>query len=579
MKIIAIITSLVFAVLLFLSTAHSEVTAQGTLGDTDIELYTLVGNITFQSHAYTTTRDFDRREPLGALTTANMEYSFLGFNSGLDLRYTTDDNKFRQTMNRISFFGSWRWIRLSGGDVSPSYSQYSLRGMMVRGGELSITPGNFSLELTGGRVNRLILQGSGNGQGPRSFEYERWLYAATIGYGRQNSSNFRLTALYGKDDTGVLPDTTGLNLPITRPLAPPAENLAITPKFQLVLFDDTFRLGAETTVSAYTRDTDSPVLSSEESGVPSLLSNIFNPRNSTRLSFAGSAETEFKTDPFDLLLSYERIEPGFESMGLRHIRDDQQVITIRPRVRLLNRRISLDAAYSMSQDNLLGSRISTQVNNNLAMNSTFQLTESVQLGAGYTRYTAFTENGDQNNQNGHRQISQVFQVFPGISWMSGSISHAFSIAGIYQTLESRFPTLDGTMKNESNTFTSTFSYSAAMPTGLSINGNANFVMGKTTDSKFTTYGFNTGIGYSFLNQKMNVGANAGLSLNEFERFNGFEDLVNRNMQLNGNATATYNIASQTSIQLNLRLLNNNIMEGDGLGFSEMEGRLQLRQRF
>jgi len=56
----------------------------------DIEIYTLDGNITFQSNAYTTTRDFDRREPLGAHTTANMEYFFLRFSSALDLRYTTD---------------------------------------------------------------------------------------------------------------------------------------------------------------------------------------------------------------------------------------------------------------------------------------------------------------------------------------------------------------------------------------------------------------------------------------------------------------------------------------------------------
>jgi len=563
--------------LLFLSSGLiAQVESRQTIGDTDIEVYTLTGNVSFQGHGYTTTQDLNRREPLGALTTANFDYSFLGFQSGMDLRYTTDDNRFRQSMNRFSFYGSWNWARLSAGDVNPNYSQYSLRGTMVRGGELSLTPGDFIFEVAAGRTNRLT--SISNGNIPRSFEYERWIYAATVGYGRQNRSHFRLTALYGKDDTDSLPDTTGLNLPATQSLAPPAENLAVTPKFQVVLLDDAFRFGAETTFSAYTRDTESPVISSADSELPGFVASIFSPRNSTRLSFAGMAETEFDVDPFNLMLSYERIQPGFESMGLRQIRDDQQVITIRPSVHFLDRRINLDATYTMIEDNLLDSRISTQKNDNLSLNSSFQITEAIRLAAGYSRYVSNTTSDDELS-GGHRQLSQVIQLAPSVSWISGATSYNVTLAGVYQTLESRFPMADGFMMNESSTITSTINYNMALPTGLTVNGSANIVLGEAPDSEFTTYGLNAGVGYSFMDQKMNVGLNTGFMINEFERLNGFEDSLSRNMQLNGNATATYSITSTTSLQLNLRLLNNNIMEGHGDGFSEMEGRLQFRQRF
>jgi len=555
-----------------------ELYSQQTVGDTDIEVYSLTGNISFQSHAYTTTQPFDRREPLGALTTASLNYSLLGFESGLDLRYSTDDNQFRQSMNRISFFGSYRWARLSAGDVSPNYSQYSLRGTMVRGGELSLTPGNFMFEVTGGRVNRLTSGGSGNGGAPRSFEYERWLFAANIGYGRRGSNHFRITAIYGYDDTESLPDTTGLNLPDTRPLAPPAENLAVTPAFQILLLDDSFRLGAEATFSAYTRDTDSPVIAAADSELPGFVASIFSPRNSSRFNFAGSAETEFDIDPFNLLVSYERIQPGFESMGLRQIRDDQQIITVRPSVHFLDRRVRLDATYTMSEDNLLGNRISTQRSDNVAVNSSFQITEAIRLGAGYTRYTANTISDDEL-AGGHRQLSQVFQLMPVISWVNNGSSHSVSVAGVYQTLESRFPGVDEFMTNESSTLTSTVSYNLAMPTGITINGSGNLVLGETPDSEFRTYGGNVGAGYAFFAQRMNVGLNLGVNLNEFERLNGFEDSLNRTMQLNGTITGSYSITSMTSLQLNLRLLNNTIMDGDGMNFSEVEGRLQIRQRF
>jgi len=563
---------------IFVMSSCCEVYSQQTVGSTDIEVYSLTGTVSFQSHAYTTTQPFDRREPLGALTTASMNYSLLGFESGLDIRYSTDDNQFRQSMNRISFFGSYKWARFSAGDVSPNYSQYSLRGTMVRGGELSLTPGNFMFEVTGGRVNRLTSGGSGNSGGPRSFEYERWLYAANIGYGRRSSNHFRMTAIYGRDDTDSLPDTTGMNLPATRPLAPPAENLAVTPAFQILLLDDAFRLGAEVTFSAYTRDTDSPVIDAADSELPGFLASIFSPRNSSRFNFAGSAETEFDIDPFNLLLSYERIQPGFESMGLRQIRDDQQIVTVRPSVHFLDSRIRLDVTYTMSEDNLLGNRISTQRSDNVAVNSSFQITEAIRLGAGYTRYTANTISDDELS-GGHRQLSQVFQLMPTVSWINNGSSHTVSVAGVYQTLESRFPGVDEFMINESSTLTSTVSYNLAMPTAITINGSGSFVLGESPGSQFRTYGGNVGAGYAFFAQQMNVGVNLGVNLNEFERLNGTEDSLNRTMQLNGGVTGSYSITSMTSLQLNLRLLNNTIMDGDGMNYSELEGRLQIRQRF
>lgn len=563
---------------IFIMSICCEAYSQQTVGNTDIEVYSLSGNISFQSHAYTTTQLFDRRETLGALTAANMNYSFLGFSSGLDLRYSTDDNEFRQSMNRFSFFGSYKWARLSAGDVSPNYSQYNLRGTTVRGGELSLTPGDFRFEFTAGRVNRLTPGGSSSGSIPRSFEYERWLYAATVGYGQRNSSNFQFTALYGHDSTESIPDTTGLNLPATRQLGPPAENLAVTPKFQVVVLDDAFRFEAEATVSAYTRDTDSPLISADEAGVPSFLISIFGPRNSTRVSYGGSAETEVDIDPFNLLVSYERIQPGFESMGIRQIRDDQQVITVRPSVHFLDRRVNLDVTYTMSEDNLLGNRISTQKSDNVAVNSSFQVTEKFRLGAGYTRFTSNVSSNDDLS-GGHRQLSQVFQLMPSISWIGDGNSHTVSLAGVYQMLESRIPASDGFMMNESSTLTSSVSYNLAMPTGITINGNGNLVLGTAPNSQFRTYGASAGIGYAIFNRTLNVGANVGANLNEFERLNGLENNLNRTMQINGNVTASYRISSMTNIQMNVRLLNNSVTDGDGMGFSEMEGRLQLRQRF
>lgn len=567
------------AIVLFMCSSYGLLFAQDTIGDTDIEVYTLNGSIGMQGHAYTTTQDFNRREPLGALTTINLDYSFLGFTSGLDVRYSTDDNRLRQSMNRFSFYGSWRWLTLNAGDVNPAYTDYSLRGTMIRGGEIIIDPDNFSLELTAGRVNRMT--SSSNGQLPRDFSYERWLYAASIGIGDSNRSNFKFTAMYGKDDTGTIPDTLGLNLPATGALPPPAENVALTPEFQLSLFEETFKIGAQTTFTAYTRDTNSPAISADDAGVPSFFTDIFTPRNSTRLTYAGRAHSELAFDPFQLHLEFERIQPGFESMGLRQIRDDKQTITASPRFQLLDNRISLDATYSISEDNLLGNRLSTQENEDIILNANFQLTDMINLGAGYNRFTSetFSESDDQTTTNGHRQLSQVFQLFPGISFIRGSTSHSISLSGVYQLMESEFPTSNGSEIQESNNFSGTANYSIALQTGLTVNTTLNLVEGEAPNSEFSTYGANAGVGYSFFDGDLNVNVTAGVSYNHNESNSAMEPIVNENFQVNGNITASYRITSGSSLQMNLRSQNNSIIEGAGQNFSEMEGRIEFRHRF
>jgi hypothetical protein len=291
--------------------------AQGTVGSTNIRTYTIGGSIGIQGHGYTTTRDFNRRAPLGALTTVNLNYSLLGFQSGLNIRYSTDDNQFRQSMNEISFSGGWRWISLTAGDVSPSHARYGLSGTSFRGGRLELTPGAVSFDLAAGRVNRAVR--IARPQDLREPAYERWIYAGKIGFGKQSTSFFNLSTLYGKDSAGSvdLQDDADTISPVTRPRPTPAENLTLTPDFQISLFSKAFKIGAQTTFSAYTRDTSSKPLDMDEIGIPSFLTGIYMPRSSSRISFAGTATTELDINPFQLRVGYERIQPGFETMGQR----------------------------------------------------------------------------------------------------------------------------------------------------------------------------------------------------------------------------------------------------------------------
>lgn len=550
--------------------------AQETIGETDIEPYTFSGNIGLQTHAYTTSREFNRREPLGALLTANAEYSILGFTSGVDIRYSTDTNEFRQNLNRIQFNGSWRWIALSAGDVMPAYSEYGLRGTQLRGGEIRLSPGPIYFNATAGQINKAIQRPDGGLA--RQVAYERWLVAFAFGAGDNNRSNFDISGFYGRDNRDSLPDSVRANLAGTTLL--PAENVGLTPKFQLSFFDEVFKIGAETTVSAYTRDQNSPEISAQDAEVPEFLINLFQPRNSTRVTYAGIAHTGLNLDLFSMRAEFERIMPGFESMGLRQLRDDQQTLSLYPSFNLIDGRLTIDGTFMISEDNLLGNRLSTQNRQNISLNTNARITDSFSLGGGYSRFLAYTESDESGSARDHEQISQIFQLFPSFSFMNGVISHSITLTGVYQGIDIQFPVQNGTELSESHTITGSLSYSMALSGGLSFNNSLNYVTGESPGSTFSTASVSLGAGYSFLEGKMNVNLTMNGSFNTFESLSAGEVMgKSENAQLNGNFIATYRLSSNTSFQLNVRSQNNSIVTGEGDGFSELEGRFKLQQRF
>ncbi len=119
----------------------------GTIGETDIRPFAVGGSITFLGRGYTVS-GIDARRPSGTgQVRAATTFSLFGLQSGLNILYSTDDNNLRQSMNQVSFCGSWRWISVTAGTVRPDYLRYSVSGIHITGGMVELTPGWFHLSL------------------------------------------------------------------------------------------------------------------------------------------------------------------------------------------------------------------------------------------------------------------------------------------------------------------------------------------------------------------------------------------------------------------------------------------------
>src|SRR5690625_3053490 len=93
------------------------------------------------------------------------------------------------------------------------------------------------------------------------------------------------------------------------------EILTVTPDILINLFNQRVSLESQVTLSVLTRDLEGTPFSSSDVGVPEFLITIYQPRSSTHLNYAGTALARVQAGMVDLDMGYERIQPGFTSLG------------------------------------------------------------------------------------------------------------------------------------------------------------------------------------------------------------------------------------------------------------------------
>lgn len=107
---------------------------------------------------------------------------------------STEGNSAKQNINQFGINPSWSWGSLHLGDFSTDYSRYTLSGVLIRGGGINITPGNFRFSTAAGFTRRSVPGGAQDGS------FKRFLFAGKIGFGNEAVSFLDLIFLRAKDE-------------------------------------------------------------------------------------------------------------------------------------------------------------------------------------------------------------------------------------------------------------------------------------------------------------------------------------------------------------------------------------------
>ena len=321
------------------------------------------------------------REPFTYFLQGNLNISWLTFsmplsysfsNQGSNLGYETPFK-----FNRLSIHPKYKWIQAHLGDVAMIFSSYTLSGHQFTGGGLELTPeGSFNISAMYGR---LLKATEDDGQPQSLPAFKRMGYGTKLGWEKE-TYKIGLIGFYAKDQINSI--------------AAVADDRNITPKENLVIgldgevtIAENYIIKAEYASTVITQDTRAENIDEDGSGLASLL---FNSKGSTEYYDAYKIGFDFQLDQMKIGVAYERIDPGYETLGAYFFNNDFENITLNGLRPLFNNKLNLSFNVGYQRDNLESQK--TQATNRLvgAINATLKATDKITVTGSYSNFSTHT---------------------------------------------------------------------------------------------------------------------------------------------------------------------------------------------
>lgn len=227
--------------------------------------------------------------------------------------------------NRLSLHPSYKWVKAHIGDVSMSFGPYTLNGHQFTGLGVELSPGRWQVSAMAGRLLKRV---DADPNIPSlQVGYERWGYGLKTRY---EGSTFALggTVFAARDRDGRISfdiDALGIY---------PKGNVALGLEGSLSLIKD-LKLSLEYGLSRMQQD----LRSAEVSYYHALKADV-------SYSFVGNT----------LGVGYERIDPGYATLGAYYFNNDYENLTLNYSRSFFDSKLSLALSGGLQRDDLMGQK-------------------------------------------------------------------------------------------------------------------------------------------------------------------------------------------------------------------------------
>lgn len=536
---------------------------------------TVTGGVSLSQIFYTASGVESRRDPYTYFASGNVNFNLYGWSVPLSFSVSNQSTSFQQPFNQYSLHPTYKWVTGHFGYTSMSYSPYTVSGHVFLGGAVDVAPeGKFKFSALYGRFLKAV-EADTLSENPPSPAFQRMGYGLKASYA-DGGDMVDLILFHAQDDEtsiNYVPEDEGIL---------PEENLVVSIAAGKTILQH-FLLKAELAASALSRDIRAP-----EAGHGNLLSKpgfLYSSRTSSSYYNAFKSSFAYQGSGYTLGVGYERIDPGYRTLGAYYFNNDLENITVNGATAILQGKLNVAANAGTQRDNLEDTKVSTMRRLVGSVNLGYAPSQKINLSASYSSFQTYT--------NIRSQFIDINQLTPydNLDTLNFTqISRNATLGAMYmlggdekkrQNINANFTFQDAADKQGEVTQNSGMqfynintAYSLSLvPQNMTVSVSFNGTLNKSPLISSRTLGPTLAVSRTFFDKKLR--ATASTSLNN--SYTGSQLLTTiSNGRLNGSVTMN----KKHNINLSLVVVNrDNKVEGGAQSFTEFTGTLGYSYNF
>lgn len=457
------------------------------------------GGISTSHFVYASNSIGQRADPYFFVVNGNLNFDFFGVSVPLSFAYSNQELTYRQPFNIIGASPKYKWVQAHVGYRNMTFSPYTLNGHLFLGAGLELTPNdNWEVKLMYGRLNKAVEY---NAELRAQPFYKRMGGGAMVTYKKGGDKIF-VSSFSAKDDLNSLlikPDVVGVT---------PQQNAVVSIGGTKQLFEK-LSLEVELARSALTKD-----LRSDDkiAGLGDGFDRVFYiPSNSTTVYYnAFKSALNYQIKASTIGLGYERIDPGYQTLGAYFFNNDLENVTVNFGSTVLKQKVRFNVNVGGQRNNLDGSKLTTMKRFIGAVNLGITASQKTSISAGYSNFSSYA-----NIITAEQQLTQLtpFDNYDTLNFVQ--ISHTAN-AGIQHRLRTT-EKVNSSLSLNGNYQQTGDQQGGATNTSRIYSSNANYTQTWKEPQLSLMVGSNWNLNKTFINDIQFFGGTIGLTKAFFEK--------------------------------------------------------------
>ncbi len=515
-------------------------------GQSSIVSYT--GNVNLSSEFYSASGIAGRRPSNSQRGSALFTLTvFDQIQLPFEFYFASGQSGFRQPFNQFGVSPRiGNWLTLHAGYYSTRLSEYTFGDTRLLGGGVELTPGSFRFSALFGRSQTSVEPDSTRGV---SGTYKRTMWGGKLGYGNQNEFHFHLNLWHAIDDS-----TSLQNEPVG---VTPHENLVASVQFGVPFLDNAVQFQTEFAGSGFSNDIRSDEI---DGGGP--IRSLFATRTSSQADFAARVSLNVVPVSYaSIRFNTQWVGPGFVTLGYAQLPNDMFEWTIAPSVRLFESKLNIRTSFGKRRNNLRGNRLSTTNRTIWSLGINGQATEQLGVDFMYSNYGM--RSAPKNDTLRIENVSQSVTVSPRYTSEAFGANSNLVLSYSFQDVNDKNVVTSQTNRNQTQSVSTVWALN--FPSTLTLASSVLWTSSQLPALKTSVFNISETAGYQFFENTLTTSLTIGYSAVKAASTDG---------QVTLNISAGYSLGAWGNFTLTL--FNNSYSYGNptsGTSFSEFQGTL------